>query len=148
MAEVGSSSPFFEIGRREDADFESAGVRHDHDPVVLEPGNVRITELGRGGWDDGVAGVLLKGVTAIEGIGDVLRLGLWSVEGVDCNDTVGLVGEESRGVVCIDHDTSTENAFVFGLGREGDLLVGPVVEILGCCVAPMLVSCNNFGWVV
>lgn len=70
------------------------------------------------------------------------------MEGVDCYYAVGLVGEEAAGVVYVDDAGAGEDAIALGAGIDGYGLVFPMVEILGCCMAPMLVPGYNIGWVV
>lgn len=130
MAKIGGCGPFFEIRGGEDADFEGLSIGDYHYPMVFEPGDVGVTELGRGGWNDGVVGIFFECVATVDGVGDVLGLSLGSVESVDCNYTVGLIGEETRCIVYIDHRTSAINTFIFILGVECYLLVVPVIKIL------------------
>lgn len=151
MGEIGAVRPGFEIKGGEDPEYEILGIGYYHYPLVgrFIPRYVRISELvgGEVGDEDGIAGVFGKCVAAIDGVGDFLDLGGGIVEGVNGYDAVGLVREETRCIVGIDDGTATEDLGVWG-SIDGDLLVRPVVEILGSCVAPVLVPGYCASWIV
>lgn len=148
MAEVGRWSPFFQVWGGKNSNFEVTSVGYNHDPLVAILNDVWITELCRVGGDDGVSFVLRKCVTAIGRVGDVLSFRFSGVQGVDGNDSIGLVWEESRSIIAVNDDTSGEDPFTFSTGEKCDLLVLPCVEILRGCMAPMLVSCNDICRIV
>lgn len=129
VAEVGGVRPGFEVRGGVDSDDEVLGVGDDHYPGggLAVPDDFGVTELGAVDGEDGVVGVFGECVAVVEGVGDFLGFFLGGVEGVNGDDAVGLVGEESAGVVYVDDCRSRKDAFTFGSGVNGDGLVCPVV---------------------
>ena len=107
------------------------GVGYDHYPGGggRIPEDFGVAELGAIDGEDGVAGILGESVTAVGGVGYLLCFFLGGVERVDGHHAVGLVGEESGGVVRVDHCRATEDAFAFGARVNGNGLVGPMIKI-------------------
>lgn len=71
------------------------------------------------------------------------------IERVDCYYAVCLVWEEAGCVVGVDYDAAGEDLGVWG-SKDGDLLILPGVEILRCCVTPVLVArycCSRVVWI-
>ena len=112
------------------------------------PDNLGVPELGAVDGEDGISGVLGEGEAVVGGVGDLLGFFGCGVEGVDGDDAVGLVGEESGGVVGIDDGGTGEDALAFCTGVDGNGLIGPVVEILGGGMAPVLIAGDDSGWVI
>ena len=112
------------------------------------PDYLWITELRAVYGDDGVAGVFGEGVAVVEGVGYLLRFFLGRVEGVDGHYAVCLVWEETAGVVDVYNRGAGEDAFSFGARVDRNRLVLPVVEVLRCCVTPMLVPSHDIRGIV
>lgn len=146
---VGSMSPCLQIGRSEESNNELLRIRNNSDPQITILDDLGVSELSgsRAQRQNWVSRVLLKCVTTIDRPSEILSLSSWCVGCVDCNHAIVLVREEPRCVVCIDDYTTREDLWVLGC-VDGDLLVIPVVQILGSCVSPVLVSCNDICWVV
>lgn len=131
VREVAGVRPGLQVGGGEDADSEFLSVGNDHDPGRRGgvPEHLWIAELGAVDGEDGIAGILDKGVAAVGGVGNLLGFFLGGVERIDGHNAVGLVGEESRGVVHVYDCRAAKDAFAFGAGINGNWLVGPVVQI-------------------
>lgn len=132
VAEVASVGPGFEVGRRVDSDHEVLRVGDNHHPGRgwRVPDYLRIAELSAVDRDNGVVRILCEGVTAIEGVGNVLGFFFWGVEGVDRDHAVGLVGEEAGSVIGVYDCRAREYAFTNSAGVYGDGLICPVIEVL------------------
>ena len=129
VTEIGGVGPGPEVRGGVEADDEVLRVRDHHHPEggLGVPDHLRVAELRAVDGEDGVVGVFSECVAVVEGVGDFLRFFLRGVERVDGHYAVGLVGEESAGVVDVDDCGSREYAFTFGTGVDGNGLVGPVV---------------------
>ncbi len=150
VGEVGGVGPVCEVRGGVDPDDEILRVRDDHDPGFggCVPYHFGVAELRAVDGEDGVVGVLGEGVTAVGGVGDVLGFFFCGVERVDGDDAVGLVGEEAGGVVDVDDRAAGEDAFGLCARIYRDGLVGPVVEIFGGRVTPVLIAGDDAGGVV
>ena len=75
-------------------------------------------------------------------------LGDWSVQSVDCNDAIGLVGEESGGVVRVDNSTPCENTFKGIRRKNGNGLICPMEKVYRGCMAPVLIAGYESGRII
>jgi hypothetical protein len=153
VLKVALRSPIDQVLAGKDSNFEIDRVRYDHNPALRRfiPNNFRITKL-RGirtaGYNNRVSFVLCERVATIMRIRNVLCLVLWDVDGVNCHHTVGLVGEEARGVVHVDDGGAGEHAFGGAARKDGNGLVGPGIPVFACGMAPMLVASYIGGWII
>ena len=136
VCEVGGMGPVLEIGRGENSNGELSGVRDDHDPFLSRrvPYYFRVAELGRPDVEDWIGGVGGECIAAVDGVGDVLVLEdavavYIFCEGVYCHHTIGLVWEETGGVIGVDDSRARENVSCRFWWKQGYLLVFPVVKI-------------------
>ena len=116
--------------------------------MVLVPDDLGVSEVGRSDVDDRVSFVLFKAVSSVPRVGNLLRLAIRSIEGVDGDDSVVLIREEAGGVVLVDDGGSGEDAGLVVGGEEGDGLVVPSIQVGGSSVTPVLVTCDKVGRVV
>lgn len=150
MCEVAGVRPGLQVGRGEDSDGEFLGVGDDHDPRRggRVPDHLGITELSAVDGEDRIAGILGKGITAVFGVGNLLDFFLGGVERVNSHNAVGLIGEESRGVVRIYDCRAAKDTFAFGARINSNGLVGPMIQVSGGSMAPVLVASNDAGRIV
>jgi len=150
VRDVGCVGPRDEVGGGVYGDDKVRSKGDDHHPAGGGgmPEDFRVTKLSAVGGKNGVTGEFGEGVAVVVGEGDVLGLCGGGVEGVDCYDAIGGVGEEAGGVVCIDDGGAAKDAFGWRRSEDGDGLVGPVKQVSRGCVAPMLVSSNVCGGII
>ena len=119
VCEVGGVCPGGEVGRRVDSDGVGLGKGHGHDPGKRGrvPENLGVAELRAADGEDGVVCVLLPGVAGVVGVGEGLVLVGGGVGHVDGDYAVGLVGEETRGAVCVDDGGASEDACHVVVGK-------------------------------
>lgn len=143
-------SPFNEIWRAEDPNFEVYAVCNNHNPSLRRrmPKHLRIAELCAVAVDNGVVLVFDERVAAIVRVRNVLRLSLGRVESVYCDYAVCLVGEEPRSIVNVDDCTAGEYALSRATREQSNRLIDPCQQVLASSVTPVLVTCDVCCWVV
>lgn len=115
--------------------------------MIFVPNHLRITKLTGANSDDWVLSIKFESVSSIKGVCNVLGLLGSGVECIHGNNSVCLVGEETRSVVDIDNDTSTEDLSIL-FCKYSDLLILPGVQITCSCMTPVLISSNGGCWVI
>lgn len=101
---------------------------------ALMPNNLRITILIAPWVDNRILRIRFECIPIVVAESDIRRLVpdpfLRIIgDGVECNDTVVLVGEHAGVVVGVDDRAAAEDVVRLVVRPEGDLLVRPVVEI-------------------
>lgn len=150
MGEVRGEGPLSEVGRGINANDELLSKGENHDPPLSwgVPDDFGIAELSGVHTEDGVVLISGKGVSQVGGVGNILRLFSGGVQGEDGNDTISLIGEESRSVVGINNDRSGEDVLLGGLREDGDGLVCPAIQIPRRCMTPMLIAGHDVRRIV
>ena len=104
------------------------------------PNNLRVSILVATNVDNRILRVRLEGIPIIIAERDICGLQSSGCSGsVKCNDTIVLIGEHAARVVAVHDCRATIHLGCLVERPECDLLVSSVVEIVGCCVAPVLV---------
>lgn len=111
VGEVGGVCPIDQIWRCIYPNLESLSIGDDHYPMVFIPNDLWVTELRAVGRDHGILSIFGEGIAIIKRIGYILYLTFGGVECVDCYNTIGLIGEETGCVVCVDDGRARENCF-------------------------------------